>query len=91
MEMYQKEYRESIEEEFEKLDYSAWMYGQYMISAIQVALNPKKVKYPKHPYGIQQEKTQLPKELQSEIQARKFEEWASVFNKKFEQEYHDSV
>lgn len=85
MDMYQNEYLKSIETEYEKIDYIAWIHGEYMISAIQAALIPKKVKYPDEPYSIQQKnKNQIPQELQAEIQSRKFEEWANVFNKKFQ-------
>lgn len=85
MEIYQKEYLRKIEDEYKKLDYFAWRNGSYMVSAIQVALNPKKIKYPEQPYYMQQEeKDEIPQELQAEIQAKKFEEWANTFNKRFQ-------
>lgn len=77
--MRQKEYLKSIEADYEKINYSAWLHGKYIISSIQMALNPKKAKYPENPFGKEEETQQYP-----EIQARKFEDWASVFNKKFQ-------
>lgn len=85
MEIYQKEYIKGIESEYDKMNYSGWIHGQYMVSAIQTALSPKKCKYPNKPYcSKQEEENQIPQELKAEIQARKFEEWASIYNKKFQ-------
>jgi len=85
MEIYQKEYLERIKDEYNKIDYTAWKHGEYIVAAIQTALIPKKAKYPKQPFGMQQEeKEKIPQKLQAEIQARKFEEWASVFNQRFQ-------
>lgn len=81
-----KEYIELLNDEYEKIEYAAWRHGQYVISAVQKALDPKKAKYPDRPFGKNEETQQHP-----EIQARKFEDWANAFNKKFEQEYQDSV
>jgi hypothetical protein len=82
MEIKQKEYLKSIEADYEKINYTAWTNGQYIISAIQKALDPKKAKYPDKPFGKEDENTV---QQNPEIQARKFEDWANVFNKKFQQ------
>ncbi len=64
----------------EELDSMAWLMGQYFISSIQKALDPKKAKYPEHPHGINNtEKTQNPI-----IAAKRFEDFVNVFNKKFQ-------
>jgi hypothetical protein len=55
MEMYQDNYVKQTKDEYDKINYSAWMHGQYIIPAIQVALDPKKAKYPKKPYNNQSE------------------------------------
>lgn len=80
MEMYQKEYLDGIKSKYEFADFQAWKQGEYMIAAIQMALEPKKAKYPDKPYSMSKSD-----ELQThpEIQARKFEDWANAFNKKF--------
>lgn len=84
MEMRQKEYIKNIEDEYEKINYSAWLHGQYMIPAIQVSLSPKTAKYPDSPFSNKEEVQSHP-----EVQARQFEDWADAFNKKFEQ--HDGA
>lgn len=80
MEIYQKEYLDGVKSRYEFADFQAWKIGQYMISAIQKALEPKKAKYPEQPYSMERSD-----EVQAspEIQARKFEDWANAFNKKF--------
>jgi len=85
MEIYQKEYLERIKDEYKKIDCIAWRHGFYIVPAVQAALSPKKVKYPEQPLSLKyEEKEKIPQELQAEIQARKFEEWANAFNKKFQ-------
>jgi hypothetical protein len=81
MEIKQKEYLKAIEADYEKIDYTAWINGQYIISSIQTALDPKKAKYPDKPFGKEENIIQQ----HPEIQAKKFEDWANVYNKKFEQ------
>jgi hypothetical protein len=51
MEMYQKDYIDKYEARYDEINYSAWLYGSYMIPAIQKALEPKKAKYPGKPYN----------------------------------------
>ena len=86
MEMKQKAYIDSIEAEYDKINHSGWVHGQYIISAIQKALDPKKAKYPDKPFDKNEEVQQNP-----EIQAMKFKDWADAHNKKFQQKHDDSV
>ena len=79
MEIYQKEYLDGVKSRYEFADFQAWKIGQYMIPAIQKALEPKKAKYPERPYSLENDEVQM----SPEIQARKFEDWANAFNKKF--------
>lgn len=51
MEMYQKDYIEKSKEEYEKINYTAWLQGEYFICSIQKAFDPKKAKYPDKPFG----------------------------------------
>lgn len=80
MEIYQKEYLDGVKSKYDFADYQAWRIGTYMINSIQTALEPKKAKYPEQPYSMTKSD-----EVQAhpEIQARKFEDWANAFNKKF--------
>lgn len=80
MEIYQKEYLDSVKSKYEFADFQAWKFGDYMISSIQKALEPKKAKYPDKPYSMKKSN-----EVQThpEIQARRFEDWANTFNRNF--------
>lgn len=77
----QKEYLSEVKSRYNFADFQAWKQGEYMISAIQKALDPKKAKYPDTPYSMNKSE-----EVQThpEIQARKFEDWANSFNRNFE-------
>ena len=77
---YQSDYIRRIEDDYKRMDFAAWKHGEYMISAIAAALSPKKVKYPKCPHSVDSND-----EAQQNItvQARKFEDWANVWNKNF--------
>ena len=71
----------------DELNTLAWLSGQYFISSIQVAFDPKKAKYPKQPFGQKTEETaQNPT-----VAARRFEDFAEAFNKKFENKQVDST
>jgi len=88
MEIYQKEYLAGIKSKYEFADFQAWKIGQYMVPAIQKALEPKKAKYPERPYSVEKsDEVQVP----PEIQARKFEDWANIFNKKFMTQQDDKA
>lgn len=73
-----------IQKDYEKINYAGWVHGQYIIPAIQVALNPKKSKYPDKPHSNKEDTQQFP-----EIQSRKFEDWANAWNKKFLQKHEN--
>ncbi len=81
MEIRQKEYVSEIKSKYDFADFQAWKNGEYIISAIQKALDPKKAKYPESPYSIDKSETA---QSQPGIQARKFEDWANSFNRNFE-------
>lgn len=71
----------------DELNTLAWLSGQYFISSIQVAFDPKKAKYPKQPFGQQtEEKSQNPV-----VASRRFEDWAAAWNKKFENKQTEST
>ena len=84
----QKEYLSEVKSRYDFADFQAWKHGEYMISAIQKALEPKKAKYPDSPHSMTKSE-----EVQTypEIQARKFEDWANVFNKKFENQQNSKA
>jgi hypothetical protein len=82
MDDYQHDYIRKTEEDYKRIDFAAWKQGEYTISAIAVALSPKKAKYPKHPHSF--DSNDEPQQNVT-IQARKFEDWANVWNKNYEQ------
>nr|WP_238725263.1 hypothetical protein [Diplocloster agilis]MBU9745736.1 hypothetical protein [Diplocloster agilis] len=59
------------------IDYTAWLHGAYILNAVQSALNPKKVKYPKSPINVKEKETPL-------SETEKFKLWVMEFNKRFE-------
>lgn len=74
--MYQDAMRDNIEQQQKIMDYQAWLNGSYIVSAIQVALSPRKCKYPNEPYSTK-------KKLSGEEQ---FLDWIEVFNAGFKEE-----
>lgn len=81
IEIYQESYIKSVKEKYEFADFRAWKHGEYMISAIQKAIEPKKATYPSQPFSRTEEQSVQ----SSEIQSLKFDDWAKAWNKKFEQ------
>ena len=55
MKMYQEDYIQKNKDEYDKINYSGWLYGQYMIPAIQKVFFGKKAQYPKKPYSANDE------------------------------------
>lgn len=84
MEIRQKEYVAEIKSKYEFADFQAWKNGEYIISAIAVALSPKKAKYPKHPHSLDGDNDT---QQNITVQAQRFEDWANAWNKGFEQKY----
>ena len=84
--IYKKVYEEKQEEMYDLIDFLTWRNGMYQISAIQSALVPDKAQYPDKPLGSKSEE-----ELSdpSDIAAKRFAEFAEVFNKKFREKDGD--
>lgn len=80
-----KAYAEKTMRDLELADSLEWRLGQYMTMAISSVLN-KSGKYPKKPIGFSEEdqSTEIDINLKAEISAKKFEDYMSVFNKRFE-------
>lgn len=76
---FQDDYNQKIQYETDKGDYLCWLMGQYMVHAIQTALEPKKAKYPKQPFGMRSDN----EDEDSDISAIRFGEFADAFNKAF--------
>jgi len=57
MEMYQEDYNRKNKDKFETINYSGWIYGWYMIPAIQKVFFGKKAQYPKKPFSAKEEIT----------------------------------
>lgn len=79
-------YRLKIEDEYRKINYTAWLHGQYVMSAIGACLS-KDAKYPEKPLEPSKEQNQ------SRSDAEGFEAWAIAFNMEFEkkQKLNESV
>lgn len=78
MNIYQEEYKRSVEEKQQAIDYEAWLQGQYQIASIGAALS-KKCKYPNQPFSMKPEEKGLSGEEQ-------FLLWADEFNRQFDKE-----
>ena len=78
MNIYQEEYKRSLEEKQQMVDYEAWLQGQYQIASIGAALS-KKCKYPNQPFSMESEEKGLSQEEQ-------FLLWADEFNRQFDKE-----
>lgn len=76
---FQDAYNQKMQDEADKINYSCWLMGQYMVCAIQKALEPKKSKYPDQPFGMQGNNG----DEDSDISAIKFGEFADAFNHAF--------
>lgn len=72
--MYRKDYIEKLEAEYKKIEYTAWINGQYIMCAIGASMD-RKNKYPENPFL--EEKTE---EDISKVNAMKFEAYAIAFN-----------
>lgn len=85
MDIYQDVFIKNRKEEFEKIDYTAWLNGRYISEAIGSCFS-KKAKYPTQPYSYKnlEQNENISDDLRAEIAAKKFEAFAEVFNKKFE-------
>lgn len=77
---FQNDYNQKMQAEADKMDYSCWLMGQYLVCAIQKALDPKKAKYPNQPFGMRS----FDEDEDSDISAIRFAEFVDVFNKAFE-------
>lgn len=77
MNIYQREYKRSLEERQQIIDYEAWLRGQYQIASIGAALS-RKCKYPTSPFSMQEEEKGLSEEEQ-------FLLWVDEFNRKFDE------
>jgi hypothetical protein len=55
MEMYQANHIRRNKDEYDKINYTAWLQGSYIVRAVQTALYGKKAKYPDKPYSKSEE------------------------------------
>ena len=62
------------------MDFQAWRNGMYIINAIQTAIDPKKVKYPKSPISEEVEKNSVDS---PDIAAIRFNDFVEIMNKDF--------
>lgn len=81
MDIYQDNYRKSLEEKQKLIDYEAWLHGQYQVASIGAALS-KKCKYPQRPITMTQDEQEW---LSEEDQ---FLLWVDAYNRGFD-EKHD--
>lgn len=75
--LYQEEYIRREKKEAEMIDYAAWLSGAYIVNAIQAALFPKKAKYARHAFSLEERENISPED--------RFKEWIAVFNKRFDE------
>jgi len=80
MKLYQDEYNRKLEERYRNMDRYAWTAGEYIISAVQKALDPKKAKYPKKPF---MENREAEGSTETEIAAINFNNFVNAFNQSF--------
>jgi hypothetical protein len=71
MKMYQEDYIQKNKDEYDKINYSGWLYGQYMIPAVQKVFFGKKAQYPKRPYLAKDENTDDDTEIDAYEQFRR--------------------
>lgn len=85
MDIYQEVFINERKDDFNKIDYASWFQGRYFMEAVNSCFN-KKAKYPTQPYSYKnlEQDGNVSNELRAEIAAKKFEAFAEVFNKKFE-------
>lgn len=77
--VYQKEYERKKQEEVDMMDYSAWLHGLYVKSAISVFIS-KQNQYPENPLH-KEDITDEQKNISLDKQAAlDFENWAMSFN-----------
>lgn len=75
MEMYQDARVKELEEQRELINYTAWLQGQYNLTAIGSALS-KKAHYPKQPFAMREKQSGLSGEEQ-------FVLWIAEYNRRF--------
>ena len=77
--VYQKEYELKKQNEADMMDYSAWLYGLYAKSAIEVFIN-KQNEYPAKPFH-ELDKTDINQDVSPDKQAAiNFGNWAMAYN-----------
>lgn len=77
--VYQKEYERKMQNEADMTDYSAWLNGKYIKSAIAVFVN-KQNKYPDKPFH-ELNKTDINQDASPDKQAAiNFGNWAMAYN-----------
>lgn len=75
-------YKKAFEKRQEYDNYLAWVQGLYIQNAV-ASIMSKKVKYPKKPFGIE-EQNDLTEDETGATAAKKFEEYITVYNRRFE-------
>lgn len=85
MDIYQDVFIKNRKEEYDRIDYTSWLQGRYLMQAVGACFS-KKSQYPTQPYSYKniEQNENISDELRAEIAAKKFEAYAEVFNKKFE-------
>lgn len=79
LDVYQKEYERRKQDEVDMMDYSAWLNGKYIKSAIAVFIN-KQNEYPAKPFHELNE-TDRNQDVSPDKQAAiNFGNWAMAFN-----------
>lgn len=58
MSIYQQTHIDNMKDRQQLMNYEAWLHNQYTIMAIGNALNGKKCKYPKKPFGMEENEHQ---------------------------------
>lgn len=77
--VYQKEYERKMQNEADMIDYSAWLHGLYVKSAISVFIN-KQNEYPAKPFH-ELNKTDINQDVSPDKQAAiNFGNWAMAYN-----------
>lgn len=77
--VYQKEYERKMQNEADMIDYSAWLHGLYVKSAISVFIN-KQNKYPAKPFH-ELDKMDINQDVSPDKQAAiNFGNWAMAYN-----------
>lgn len=77
--VYQKEYERKTQNEADMIDYSAWLHGLYVKSAISVFIN-KQNEYPAKPFH-ELDKMDINQDVSPDKQAAiNFGNWAMAYN-----------